>query len=317
MKIIKGQRDGLINLFFYKNKRIALLKIEKSLQQFFYKKNIYVMSKFNEGSIEIFFYKKKSIAEINDYIQERKKENNPKLEKNDLTFLKPLYDRNYADVRRSISLTKETLWNGRSITQKTDAVLYEVNNIQSDQYYSRVKPNYDKEIDLLLSSNEFKEMISCLIDEYLNIPFVNENLTLKERKEIIYEKDEEWHTINLYKNYLKIRHEIIIYLEFLNLYHNNDGFVFFEEFINESSDDLNFSFIFKDKNDNKFEINYTYKKVITEENISFSGSSEMVFNDFTFKLIKREVNVDKNINTKKKEADLIRDFSEKMKINII
>lgn len=314
MVIISGNNSDLINLFFYKNKKIALLKIEKKLQQFFYQKNIYVMCQLSDVSIEIFFYKKKSIDEMKDYIQERISINTLKFKEDDFTFLKPLYDLHSANMRRSIHLNKETLWNGAPITQKTDASLYEVKSIQSDQYYSRVKPNYDKNIDLLLSSIEFKETISILIDECLNIPFGYKNLTLKERKSLIYEKDDHWHVLNLYQNYLTLKHEIIIYSEFLNLYHNNDKFLFIEENIDESENVLKFSFIFKDKGENKFKIEYLYKKEIQRKSVKFSSSSEMIFDDIVFTFEKKEISVEKNRNVKKKEADLIGGFLKDMLI---
>lgn len=312
MNIVKGRNSDLINLFFYKNKNNALLKIERSLQQFFYKKNVYLMVKFYDKSIDLYFYKKKTILEMSDYINLRNNKNTQKFKNFDLAFLSPLYERSNADMRRVIDLSVETLWNGKAITQQTDAILYEVSAVQNDQYYSRIKPNYDKDIDIMLGSDEFKCFISELISKTLNIPYGYDNLNLLERKELIYEKDDQWHINNLYQHYLKSKSEAIIYSNFIDLYQKHDNFYFIREEKEENDFMLNFCFCFKNKNEDNFKVSFKYSKEEIEEKVKFSSSDEMIFKDFKFELTKREIIVKKNVKTKKKDKVLIDDFLEKM-----
>lgn len=293
-----------IPVFYYDLLRIQKKRIYQKIRIYFDQKNIHTDILFfsNTNHFEIYFFKDKAIQDMKEYIE------NMKIEKNEDVILfdlyeKSIYDKSKSEMRRSINLDENLLWNGQIITKNINLKLFNLSDIENSSYYNCIKPNYHKYIDQKLSDPVFFKEIKDFIEYNFSYPFNNMELNSIEKEEFIYNHNTIWHLDFLYDERFKSEKYNLIYSLFEALYKKNKNYFINDVVHEETKKELKIKFLIQDQKKYQYEIIYVFEikqKLIIEE---FSGEEiSYILPDYllieTKKYIssKVEKNIEKRLN---------------------
>lgn len=271
MSMINGRDGFIINVLFYENLTIQMRRLTQKLKMYFDEKDITLDVHFSTTDytkFSLYFFKDKTIQGMEKYIISALKEKNKYEDYN-------IYDKSNADMRRDIDLEGFPMWNGQSITSEINLRLLILKHIQSSQYYGRMKPNYDKNIDKKLSDTLFNKEIESFIEKDLSYPFGVDFKDVETEKQFVYSKDNKWHANFLYETRVNLEKYNLAYSLFDKIYKKSKDFYIKDYNTEEQDNNLSVAFKIIDKKDNEYSLIYIFEK--TEENKKRKYNGEEMF----------------------------------------